>query len=328
MRIIARDFINKTSIFDAIMSVWDQFGESTTITIVGMPDAATNSGLKTFKFKLCKDVPQSDVQQGIVTELEKAYCWSHVEVQVGNDSEANELQCISVGSLQDVMKTWICLNEMLLTNETDFEDYFYKVNTQKKSSYTLTRDELMLLLSLQGGQTLRQVLLSKRTNPADLLTMLFNSLSHKLLTKTSYDPNADYALAIKVMGDRINIFVKNAILSNESIKGSLSDLFMRDLVLLTVKYPDTECINVSGNTVDVSETVSALTLTKDTQYACSIGSSILKPLNIVYASIASSLVWTFGFDRTVDLLIKTDKELIDKYKGVKSDKKTHFIRSS
>lgn len=310
------------------MSVWDQFGDSTIITVVGMPDAATNSGLRIFKFKLYQDAPQSDAQQRIIAELEKAYCWSHVEVQVGNDNEISELQCVSASSLQDVMKTWICLNEMLTTNETDFEDYFYKVNTQKKSSYTLTRDELMLLLSLQGGQTLRQVLLSKGTNPAALLTMLFNSMSHKLLTKTSYDPNADYALAIKVMGDRINLFAKNAILSDGSIKGSLSDLFMRDLVLLTVKYPDTECINVSGNTVDVSETVSALTLTKDTQYACSIGSSILKPLNIVYASVVSSLVWTFGFERTVDLLIKTDNELIDKYKSVKSDKKTNFIRSS
>lgn len=310
------------------MSAWDQFGESTVVKVVGMPDVTTNSGLRTFKFRLCQNNYPSDVQQGMIAELEKAYCWSHVEVQVSNDSEIGELQCISVSSLQDVMKTWICLNEMLTINETDFEDYFYKVNTQKKSSYTLTRDELMLLLSLQGGQTLRQVLLSKGTNPAALLTILFNSMSHKLLTKTSYDPNADYALAIKAMGDRINIFAKNAILSDESIKGSLSDLFMRDLVLLTIKYPDTECINVSGNTIDVSETVSALTLTKDTQYACSIGSSILKPLNIVYASVVSSLVWIFGFERTVDLLIKTDKELIDKYKGVKSDKKTNFIRSS
>lgn len=327
MKLVAKDFINKTSILDAMMNVCNQFAETSIITMVGIPDVSVNTNLKMLKFRLLPKHLLLDTEQLPYNEIERTYCWTHVEATISNINDNESLPWISEDSLKRVMSTWTRLDEMLEKNETDFEDYFYKSNTEKKSSYTLTRDELMLLLSLQGGQTLRQVVLGKQNNPADLLSMLFSSMTHKLLTKISYDPNTDYALSIKAIGDRINILAKNATLADSSTRIQLSDLLMHDLVLLTVKYPDTECISVSGFTIDVSETVNALNLTKDIQYACSIGSSILKPLNIIYASVASSLVWTLGFEQTVELLARTDKEIIEKYKGVKSDRKTHLIRS-
>lgn len=327
MKFVAKDFNNKTNLIDAMMSIRSQFTENPTITIVGIPDVATNTGLRQLKFKLLPEDSTLETEQLSYSILEKICCWTHAEAMISNVGENEQIPWVSESVLKKISNTWARFDEILVNNTTDLEDYLYKVNTEKKSSYTLTRDELMLLLSLQGGQTLRQVVLGKDSDPADLLAILFNSMAHKLLTKKSYDPNADYSLTIKAMGDRINTLSKNASAFNGATKLMLSDLFMHDLVLLAVKYPDTECIGVSCDTIDVSETVSALLLTKDAQYTCSVGSSILKPLNIIYASIASSLVWSFGFDKAVELLVKTDKELTEKYKSVKSEKKPHFLRS-
>jgi hypothetical protein len=328
LKLIAKDFASKTDLLDAVLGIRGKFIETPTIVFVGLPEIALGNHIQQIRFKLLPDDSMLDIPQLPSIILEKLFCWTHVEAHISNDEGNLGMPWISEVSLNNVMITWAKLESMLVECGTDFEDYFFKTNTEKKSSYTMTRDELMLLLSLHGMQTLRQVLLSKQTNPVQLVEMIFNSEKHRLLTKSHFDLSIDYAASIKAMGERVNLLIKNIIAYQSSLKQTVSNQLVHDLTLLTQKYPDTECIGISGNAIDVSETVSSLMLTKDIQYTNNVGSSILKPLNILLASICCNLAWTLGIENANELLLKTDKEIADKYKNQKSDKKISFLRSA
>lgn len=327
MKLIAKDFSSKTDLLDAVLGIRGKFIETPTVVFTGMPDIILGNPIQQVRFKLLPNDAQLDIPQLPSVLLEKLFCWTHIEARISNDEEEQGMPWVSEVALENVMNAWGRLEMLLTEHDASFDDYFFKSNTEKKSSYTLTRDELMLLLSLQGVQTLRQVILEKSTNPISLAEMIFNSTKHKLLTKSNYDSNFDYVASIRLLGDRLNLLAKNAINVDPKLKQTISNQLAHDLSLLSTKYPDTECIGIGDVGIDVSETVSALMLTKDIQYTCNIGSAIARPLGILFASLCCSLAWLVGITEANSILLKTDREIADMHKTFKTERKTTVIRS-
>lgn len=327
MKLIAKDFSSKTDLLDAVLGIRGKFIDMPTVVFTGMPEIVLGNHIQQVRFKLLPNDAELDIPQLPAVTLEKMFCWTHIEARISNDEDEQGMPWVSEAALEHVMGSWNRLEMLLTENDASFDDYFFKTNTEKKSSYTLTRDELMLLLSLQGVQTLRQVILEKSSDPVNLSEMIFNSMKHKLLIKSHYDSNFDYVASIRLMGDRLNQLVKNAVMFDPRLKQSITNQLAHDLSLLSTKYPDTECIGLGDIGIDVSETVSALMLTKDIQYTCNVGSAIARPLGILFASLCCSLAWSVGIVDANGILLKTDREIAEKYKTFKSERKTTVIRS-
>jgi hypothetical protein len=324
VKLVAKDFTNKTGLLDAVIDICGKFIDVPKITIIGIPDVRCPTSVKQLKFKLLPRNTVLDIPEIPSLIVEQAFCWTHTEARISNEEDDLGMPWISENTLTEIIGTWNSLEKFLSENSMDLEDYCFKVTSEKKSSYTLTREDLMFLLSLKGSSTLRQVLLDREQHPLELMEMITNSISHRMLDKSVYSTEINYPVSIKAMGDRINLLIKNLESYSPNLRNSLTSQLVHDLKLLQSKYPETDCIGVSGNTVDVCETANSLMMIKDTEYMHNVGSAVLKPLNIIFASIASGAVWSIGLQVVNDIITKTDREILAKYGNNPHNKKPFF----
>ena len=325
MKLIAKDFSNKTSLLDAVMDICGKFIEIPKITIVGMADVKCPSSIKQLKFKMLPKNTVLDIPEIPAQQIEQAFCWQHTEARISNEDDEQGMPWISENSLSQIIDTWTKLDFLISANGTDLDDYYHKCTTEKKSSYTMSREDLMFLLNLKGTTSLRQMILSKNQSPYDFSQVIFHSLHHNLITRSPFNTDTNYPVTIKAMGERINLLISNFKSLETGLATNLSSQIVHDLKLLSAKYPETDCIGVSGDQIDVSETTSSLMLTKDPQYVFDVGSAILKPLNLLFASLASGSVWTLGFEQANSILLKTDTEILEKFKNSQVGKIPSFI---
>lgn len=325
MRLIAKDFSSKTGLLDAVLEISGKFIETPKVTIVGVPDINAPLELKQFRFRLLPNDTELDVPEMSISSIIQAFFWRHAEARISNDDEDAGTDWMSEKSLMLVVNAWSAIENIIKENHTTLDDYFIKSSSDRISKYTLSRDDLMLLLSLKGGSTLREVVLSHRQSPIELVEMLFKALSYGFLNKIEYLTTINYPQNIKAMGERINMFIKLMCERSPAARQPLANQLSHDLKLLSDIYSETDCIGINCGFVDVDEAASSLMLIKDSHHSSMIGSGILKPLNILFSSLVTSSVWDCGLQTVDEVARRVDMALNEKYNQLPNAKKPSFL---
>lgn len=325
MRLVAKDFSNRTGLLDAVLEISGKFIETPRISIVGVPDVNAPLEIKQYKFRLLPNDTTLDVPEMPSSSIIQSFFWTHAEARISNDEEDGGTDWVSEKSLMLVINTWAAIEALLNEHKASLDDYFIKASSDKISKYTLSRDDLMLLLSLKGGSTLREVVLSHRQHSLELVEMLFKAMSFGFINKIEYLSTINYPQNIKAMGERINTFIKLMCEKRPTFRPTLANQLSHDLRLLSDVYSETDCIGITNSFVDVDEAASSLVLIKDSQHSSMIGAGILKPLNILYSSLVTGSVWDAGLQAVEEAVKRVDMALNEKYNQYPSAKKPSFL---
>ncbi len=325
MRLIAKDFSNKTGLLDAVLEISGKFIETPRISIIGVPDVGMPLEIKQYKFRLLPKDTALDAPEMSVSSIIQAFFWTHAEARISNDDEDGGTDWISERSLMLVINAWATVEALLKEHKTCLDDYFIKASSDKISKYTLSRDDLMLLLSLRGGSTLREVILVHRQSPLGLVEMLFKAMTFGFISKIEYLTTINYPQNIKAMGERINLLIKLMCELKPRWRQSLANQLSHDLKLLSDVYSETDCIGITNGFIDVDEAASSLMLIKDSHHSSMIGAGILKPLNILFSSLVTNSVWDAGLQTVQEVVRRVDMALNEKYNQYPNAKRPSFL---
>ncbi len=328
MKIIAKDYVNRGDLLSGVVDLTSKNSESLQLNIIGVASLRSPVDLRKISFRLLPKGMSLDIPEADVVEIEKIFWWEHVEIQIDSEALESVTKWLSYDSFRKIAEKWAMKEQLLLENGVNSDDVLYTKSISNHGSYSISREDLVILLGMNGKMTVRESILSFEL-PEDLvLDRILKALKHHLLSKSPYMKKISYPETIKAMGMRINMFYSNL----KSWFGSSSfpqhSYFARELELLSTEYPDAECLAVSPDGIDVSESVISLSFSKDPEFVCSVGSRILKPLNMLFCNMVIGAAYEHSFDSILKVLNITDKGLKDAYRKLGNDELPPFLRST
>ncbi len=298
------------------------------ITIVGLKSLKIPTQINQIAFKLLPEKTTLDVPEIDKSIISQIYWWQHVEARIDSEPSMNGISWFSRSSLIEVSDTWANNDDLLLKNSLTLDDTLYtKALKEMDSSYILTRDDLKMLLMMKGSMCLRESISCQfSSDPQDAFRRIMGAYERNLLTRSNYMVGADYLELIKATGLRINTFYQNL----KSWFGFDSfpsfDYFSKEIELLSMKYPDADCIQVGPDGIDLTEILTSLSFSKDNELTNKIAISILKPLELIFSSLVIGAAFTHTIESVSRVLTITDKSIINRYARMDKKDLPYFLR--
>ncbi len=313
MKILAKDYSNRTSLMNGVIELTQNNTDGLVINSIGIPTLRIPSQLKKVCLKLLPKGVTLDVPEADSVELESVFWWEHVEIEIESNNNFNSTKWLSQETFNEVAQLWGEFERKLKKYGIDRDSVLYTQSISNNGSYSISRDDLTILLGMKGRTTIKEAIQLFGMPHKELLNRILKALKYMLLGKREDLKNANYPETIKAMGDRLNAFQSNL----KSWYGNSGfpehDYFTKELALLSLKYPDAECLAVSPDGIDVDESVLSLSFSKDPKLVSSVGSKILKPLNLLFCNLVIDSAYAYSFDSVNRILEITDKELSKRY---------------
>jgi len=327
LKILAKDYSNRTSLMNGVVELTQNNTDGLVINSIGIPTLRIPSQLKKVSFKLLPKGVTLDVPEADSVELESVFWWEHIEIEIESNNNFNSTKWLSQETFNEVAQLWCEFERKLKKYGIDRDSVLYTQSISNNGSYSISRDDLTILLGMKGRITIKEAVQSLGVSHDVVLDRILKALKYKLLGKRAELKNANYPESINAMGRRMNTFYSNL----KSWYGNSGfpehDYFTKELALLSSKYPDAECLAVSPDGIDVDESVLSLSFSKDPKLVSSVGSKILKPLNLLFCNFVIDSAYAYSFDSVNRVLEITDKELAKRYSNMSSEELPIYLWS-
>jgi hypothetical protein len=327
LKIIAKDYINRSNLISGIVDLTQKNDNSLLINIVGIPALRTPTKLKQVSFRLIPEGMTLDIPELDSSDIESLYWWEHVEMQIDSETSSNATKWMSHSTFRRISEGWHRKDSMLDEYGITPDDILYTRSISNHGSYTITKEDLVILLGMRGRSTIRDSITSFGLPEDIILERILKALKYRLLAKSSFLKKTNYPETIRAMGIRINSYYSNLKSWFGNSKFPSHNYFVKELELLATKYPDAECLGINPDGIDVSESVLSLTFSKDPEFVSSVGAKILKPLCMLFSGLVVGSAYAYSVESANKVLVLTDRSLFTRYQKSSIENRPAFLRS-
>lgn len=313
MKILAKDYTDRTSLMNGVVELTQNNTDSILISSIGIPSLRIPSKLRKVVFRLLPKDVRLDVPEADPIELESVFWWEHVEIQIDSSGNYDSAKWVSQETFNKIAQSWYRIDRELSAYDLDPDSVLSTRSISNQGSYSISKEDLTILLSMKGRSTIKEAVQLLGIPHDMILNRILKAVKYKLLGRREYLKNANYPESIKAMGNRLNAFYSNL----KSWFGNTGfpehNYFAKELALLSSKYPDAECLAVNPDGIDVDESVLSLSFSKDSKLVSSIGSKILKPLDLLFCNLVIGSAYAYSLDSVNRILEITDRNLAKRY---------------
>lgn len=305
MRLFARDHKNRAGLLSGFLDICDVLNAPAEITMIGLTNISNPTTLKSVEFLLVDEESAEEKTDFFL----KQYIWEYIEISIETESNTEkDYTRVSKSTLRKVLDKWQSYDSYLTHNRISLDTYFSSKTFSQSGSFVLTKKDLMVLLSLKGNVSLRDVMSSFD----DIEVVFFciqKAIAHNILKSRNFSTSIDYQKEIETIGYRLNRLVGKVILKNIANASKVKSILEKGKEALTPDYKDIDCININLHGVDLTDVMTSFKFSLDKDVMATVGASIVKPLSYLYACFITNLCFEGSFEEIRHLLNEIEVEL-------------------
>lgn len=318
MKLFARDHKSRAGLLSGLLDICDVLTKPSEITITGFTSISNPTSLKSVTF-LMVDEESADEKTDFFLKL---YIWEYIEICIETDpNPEKDYVRVSKSTLRKVLDKWQSYDSYLAHNKITLDTYFNAKTFSHSGSFILTKKDLLILLSLKGCTSLREVMYS-RADLEEVFYCIQKAINNNVIKPKSYSLQIDYKKSIELLGFRLNRLIQTMNSKEIASSNSIISVLEKRKETLIPDFKDMECISITQNGIDLSDVMSSLNCSLDKDVLAAVGSSILIPLSYLYAGLIISFAFEGHFEKILGILteieISFDNSTWDSYRAFNS----------
>lgn len=307
MRLYARDNKSKSGLLSGLLDMCEILNNPAEITIHGLADISKPANIKRISFTL---VNEEEPNENIDFFL-RMYLWEYLEIMIETDpsKETNDIR-VSKSLLRKVLDKWQSFDGYLLHNNISLDTYFSAKTFSQSGSFILSKKDLLILLSLKGNVTLREVMLAN-DDIEEVYFCIQKAIAHNIVKPKAYCLDIDYKSEIETLGYKINRFIHMVKAKKIADKEAIRQVLEKNKELLLPDFKDANCINITNDGIDLTDIMTSLSFSLDKDVMSAVGSSIITPLSYLFASTIIRFSFEGYFDELTNIVAAIELEIND-----------------
>lgn len=307
MRLYARDNKSKSGLLSGLLDMCEILNNPAEITIHGLADISKPANIKRISFTL---VNEEEPNENIDFFL-RMYLWEYLEIMIETDpsKETNDIR-VSKSLLRKVLDKWQSFDGYLLHNNISLDTYFSAKTFSQSGSFILSKKDLLILLSLKGNVTLREVMLAN-DDIEEVYFCIQKAIAHNIVKPKAYCLDIDYKSEIETLGYKINRFIHMVKAKKIADKEAIRQVLEKNKELLMPDFKDANCINITNDGIDLTDIMTSLSFSLDKDVMSAVGSSIITPLSYLFASTIIRFSFEGYFDELANIVAAIELEIND-----------------
>lgn len=318
MKLFARDHKSRAGLLSGLLDICDVLTNPSEIIITGFPSILNPTSLRSVTF-LMVDEESADEKTDFFL---KQYIWEYIEICIETEPDPEkDYVRVSKSNLRKVLDKWQSYDSYLTHNKITLDTYFNAKTFSHSGSFILTKKDLLILLSLKGNVSLREVM-SSGNDLEDIFFCIQKAINNNVIKPKSYSLQIDYKKSIELLGFRINRFIQTIKSRGIVNSSSIMSVLEKRKEALIPDFKDMECINITQSGIDLTDVMKSLNYSLDKDVMAAVGSSILTPLSYLYAGLIINFAFEGYFESIINILteieISFDNSTPDSYRPFNS----------
>lgn len=280
MKLYARDNKSKSGLLSGLLDMCEVLYNPAEITIHGLADISKPTNIKNISFILVNEEEPNENNDFFL----RMYLWEYIEVMIETEpaKDTNNVR-VSKSLLRKVLDKWQSFDGYLLHNNITLDTFFKAKTFSQSGSFVLTKKDLLILLSLKGNVTLREVM-TVNDDIEEVYFCIQKAIAHNIIKPKAYCLDIDYKSEIETLGYKINRFIHMIKAKKIADRETIRLVLEKNKELLATDFKDANCINITHDGIDLSDIMTSLNFSLDKDVMSAVGSSIIVPLSYLFAS--------------------------------------------
>lgn len=302
MKLFARDHKSRSGLLSGLLDICDVLTKPAEITIMGFTSISNPTSLKSVTFLLVDEESAEEKTDFFLRQ----YVWEYIEICIETepDPEKDHVR-VSKSTLRKVLDKWQSYDSYLAHNKITLDTYFNAKTFSHSGSFILTKKDLLILLSLKGCISLREVM-SSRNDLEEVFYCIQKAINNNVIKPKSYSLQIDYRQCIESLGFRVNRFIQVVKSKEIASSSSITSVLEKRKESLIPDFKDMECITITQNGIDLTDVMNSLSCSLDKDVMAAVGSSILTPLSYLYAGLIINYAFEGHFENILNILTEIE----------------------